>query len=102
MHPDEARDYLKNKGAQPTAYLFDADGAVGRLYGAKTTPHMFVIDPEGVLIYQGAIDNLPTPNPTDAAQAENYVSRALDEAMSGKSVKTQSAPPYGCSVKYAS
>jgi len=98
-------DALKSKmsGADwsATAYLVDADGTVGKKYGAKTTPHMFVINPKGELIYAGGLDNQPTPRPTDISSADNYVSMALDAAMSGKSVKTPVAPPYGCGVKYA-
>ncbi len=73
---------------------------VGRLYGAKTTPHMFVINPEGVLIYAGAIDNRPSADPADVAGATNYVHLALDEAMAGKPVSTPQSKSYGCSVKY--
>lgn len=71
------------------------------LYGAKTTPHMFIINPQGVLIYDGAIDNRPTPNPADIAVSTNYLSQALDEAMAGKPVSVPVSRPYGCSVKYA-
>ncbi len=82
------------------AYLTDPDGTVGRLYGAKTTPHMFVIDPEGLLIYAGAIDDKKSTDPKDIEGATNYVAASLDAAMSGKAVKTKSSAPYGCSVKY--
>ncbi len=84
-----------------TAYLRDPDGKVGRLYGAKTTPHMFVIDPEGVLVYAGAIDDKPSTNPDDIKGAVNYVAASLDATMGGKAVATKSTAPYGCSVKYA-
>ena len=83
-----------------TAYLIDPKGIVGRLYGAKTTPHMFVIDPKGVLIYAGAIDDKKSTNPDDIEGATNYVQASLDAAMSGNAVKTKSSTPYGCSVKY--
>ena len=83
-----------------TAYLVDPDGAVGRLYGAKTTPHMFVIDPQGVLMYAGAIDDKKSTNPDDIKGANNYVRESLDAAMSGSAVKTKSSTPYGCSIKY--
>lgn len=88
------------KKASPTAVLLDPTGQVGKLYGAQTTPHMFVIDPEGILVYQGAIDDIRSTNPDDAARARNYVSAALDEAMAGKPVSTPSTKSYGCSVKY--
>ena len=84
-----------------TKILLDHDGKVGKLYGAKTTPHMFVIDKEGKLVYQGAIDSKATPNTADLADAENYVKVALDNSMAGKPVSNTSTKPYGCSVKYA-
>ncbi len=84
-----------------TAYLRDPTGTVGRTYGAKTTPDMFVISPEGVLIYAGAIDDKPSTNPDDVKGASNYVVASLDAAMDGKAIATKSTTPYGCSVKYA-
>lgn len=86
--------------AVPTAVLLDPDGKVGRLYGAKTTPHMFVIDPEGKVIYRGAIDDKPSTKPEDVATAKNYVTMALDAALAGKPVEMAATQPYGCSVKY--
>ena len=94
--------FLQDEKADPTAYLRDPDGAVGHMYGAKTTPHMFVIGPDGKLIYQGGIDNRPTPDPADIPGATNYVKAALDESMSGKPVTVATSRPYGCSVKYSS
>lgn len=88
------------KKASPTAILLDPDGAIGKLYGAQTTPHMFVIDPKGILVYQGAIDDIRSTNPDDVAKARNYVSAALDEAMAGRPVSMPSTKSYGCSVKY--
>jgi len=88
----------QEKGAQPTAILIDESGEVGKEYGAKTTPHMYVIDPNGILIYQGAIDDSPRGNP---AEAVNYVSQALDQAIAGEEVAQGTTRPYGCSVKYA-
>jgi hypothetical protein len=84
-----------------TAYLRDADGTVGRSYGAKTTPNMFVISPQGVLIYAGAIDDRASTNPEDVKGANNYVQASLDAARGGKAITTKSTAPYGCSVKYA-
>jgi hypothetical protein len=86
--------------AHPTAAILDASGDIGRLYGAKTTPHMFVIDPTGKLIYAGAIDDRATPDPDDVRGARNYVSEALSEAMAGKPIATPYTRSYGCSVKY--
>jgi len=91
---------IKEKGASPTAYLIDADGAVGRAYGAKTTPHMFVVDPKGTLVYAGGIDDKPSTDQADIPTAKNFVAAALDEAMAGKAITTASSPSYGCSVKY--
>ena len=87
--------------AAPTAALLDPTGDLGHLYDAKTTPHMFIINPAGVLIYDGAIDDKPTPDEADIATSRNYVSLALTEAMAGKPVDTPTSRPYGCSVKYA-
>ena len=88
------------KKASPTAILLDPTGQVGKFYGAQTTPHMFIIDPKGILVYQGAIDDIRSTNPDDVAKARNYVSAALEEAMAGKPVSTPSTKSYGCSVKY--
>ena len=80
--------------------LLDPDGTVGKLYGAKTTPHIFIIDPNGVVIYHGAIDDKPSTDQADVAGAHNYVSHVLDQAMAGQPVTDQPTQPYGCSVKY--
>jgi peroxiredoxin len=98
--PDAAKNGLAKFGSDATAYLVDEDGRVGKLYNAKTTPQMFVVNPEGILIYSGAMDDKPTPDPKTVAGAKNYVKAALDEATSGKSVSITSTKPYGCSVKY--
>ena len=87
--------------AHPTAAVLDPSGTIGREYGAKTTPHMFIIDPKGKLIYDGAIDNKPTTDLSDVKGAKNYVTDALTEAMGGQPVQVASTRPYGCSVKYA-
>lgn len=98
--PAKANEDVTAMGASPTAVLLDPKGDVGRLYGAKTTPHMFVIDPAGNLIYKGAIDDKPTTDTDDIAGATNYVRQALDAALAGKAVATAQSKPYGCSVKY--
>ena len=98
--PQGFNDYMKAKGASPTAVLLDTDGKVGHLYDAKTTPHMFIIDPHGILIYQGAIDDTPGTDIADLKTAKNYVSAALDAAMNGKPVAVNTTKSYGCSVKY--
>lgn len=84
----------------PTAVLLDSDGKVGRAYGAQTTPHIFIVNPEGVLIYAGAIDDKPSPNPADIQGATNYVRAVLEPALAGQAVEPKSTKPYGCSVKY--
>ncbi|HKR31486.1 MAG TPA: thioredoxin family protein [Terriglobales bacterium] len=98
---DQENDYLQKMHAVPTAALLDPKGEIGHLYGAKTTPHMFVINPQGQIIYNGAIDDKATTDASDVNGANNYVSDALQEAMSGKAVAVATTRPYGCSVKYA-
>jgi hypothetical protein len=98
--PTQENEYLQKMNAAPTAVIMDPGGSLGHLYGAKTTPHMFIIDPSGTLIYNGAIDDHPTSDPSDIASSRNYVSTALQEAMSGKPVTDAATRPYGCSVKY--
>jgi len=97
----EENDYLAKMHADPTAALLDPEGKLGHLYGAKTTPEIYVIDPWGKLIYEGAIDDRPTPDPGDIRGADNYLSDALTEAMAGKPVAHSYTRSYGCSVKYA-
>ncbi|MBI4569057.1 MAG: thioredoxin family protein [Planctomycetes bacterium] len=89
----------KEKGSQ-TAYLLDTKGAVGRAYGAKATPHMYVITAEGVLVYMGAIDSIPSGKKEDIAKATNYVDAALTAVLAGKPVEKQVTEAYGCAVKY--
>jgi peroxiredoxin len=96
----QENEYLQNMHAAPTAVLLDSNGKIGRLYDAKTTPQMVVIDPAGKVIYDGAIDDKPTPDPGDVKGAKNYVSEALTAAMAGKPVATPYTRPYGCSVKF--
>jgi alkyl hydroperoxide reductase subunit AhpC len=96
----EENDYLAKMQAAPTAALLDPTGQVGHLYDAKTSPQMVVINPQGVVIYDGAIDDKPTTDLSDVPGATNYVSLALEQAMAGKPVQTPATRPYGCSVKY--
>lgn len=98
--PSQENDYIKNMNAAPTAALLDMGGSMGHLYGAKTTPHMFIIDPKGTLIYNGAIDDHPSSDENDIQRSKNYVSAALQEALAGKPVTESMTRPYGCSVKY--
>lgn len=99
--PAALEKWLGSEKWAAQAYLRDTDGKVGRLYGAKTTPNMFVIDPKGTLIYAGAIDDKPSTKKADVATAKNYVRACLDAAMAGKTVAVHATVPYGCSVKYA-
>ena len=98
--PAEIQTILEKSGAHPSAYLLDLDGKVGKMYGAQTTPHMYVINPQGVLIYQGAIDDIPSFDQEDIAKAKNYVSDAITQAKAGQAVSNPSTKSYGCSVKY--
>lgn len=98
--PAKLDEMTAAKNAKPTAVLLDADGTAGRAYGAKTTPHMFVIDSKGVLAYAGAIDDKPSTDQADVKTARNYVAAALDELRAGKPVTTSSTTAYGCGVKY--
>jgi peroxiredoxin len=105
----EAEDYkapaalaawMQQQKAASTAALMDSDGSVGRAYGARTTPHMYIVDPAGKLVYAGAIDSHASANPAHIKTATNYVQRALDESLAGRPLSLSSTVPYGCSVKY--
>ena len=108
---EEATDYLapaalaqwmKAQDAAATATLMDADGRIGRAYGARTTPHMYIVDPAGTLVYAGAIDDRPRASLDETAGATNHVKAALAESLAGKPVSTANTRAYGCSVKYSS
>jgi peroxiredoxin len=96
----EADRLTATRKAQPSAVLLDPRGQLGRLYDASTTPHMFVIDGEGRLVYMGAIDDRPTASASSVKGARNYVREALDALAAGRPVPVASTRPYGCSVKY--
>jgi len=96
----DAKQFIEDKNVSSTAVLLDPQGEVGKLYGAKTTPHMFIIDPQGKLVYQGAIDDVSSDDPGDIPDAKNYVGETLDLALAGGSVKGFATKSYGCSVKY--
>ena len=100
MTASQENAYVGKEHAAPTAVLLDPTGVIGHAYEAKTTPHMFVIDPAGRLIYAGAIDDHATTDPEDIKSSKNYVSDALSASMAGKPVATSYTRPYGCSVKY--
>jgi peroxiredoxin len=98
--PEEANAILSEAGAAPSAKILDASGAIGNAYGALTTPHMFVINAEGTLVYAGAIDDNSSPNPKTVEGATNYVLAALADVKAGNAVAIPQTQPYGCSVKY--
>jgi peroxiredoxin len=100
LTPDQAEKITGEWKTKSTALLLDQDGKVGQAYGAKNTPNMVVINPEGKIVYEGAIDSKATPNPGDIPSSTNYVKVALDESLAGKPVSTAQTKPYGCSVKY--
>src|SRR5438874_9820219 len=100
MTPEQAAKVAAAWKTHQTALLLDPEGKAGRAYGAKNTPNMVVVSPEGKIAYEGAIDSKATPNPSDIPSSTNYVKVALDESLAGKPVTTANTKPYGCSVKY--
>ena len=96
-----SRQIMSDWKAKPDSLLLDPGGTVGRAYGARTTPHMYVIDPEGKLVYMGGIDDKPSVSARDIPRAKNYVVAALDDLLAGRSVSDNDTRPYGCSIKYA-
>jgi len=102
INGDQANKIMTSWKTHQTALLLDPDSNVAKLYGAKNTPDMIVINPEGKIVYEGAIDSKASPNPSDIPDSTNYVKAALDESLAGKPVSTPTTKPYGCSVKYKS
>jgi peroxiredoxin len=100
LTPEQAQKKMGEWKTKQTALLLDPEGKAGRAYGAKNTPDMIVINPEGKIVYEGAIDSKATPNPADIPTSTNYVKVALEESMAGKPVSNATTKPYGCSVKY--
>ena len=98
--PAQADQLTVERDAAPSAVILDESGAIGRLYGAKTTPHMYIIDAQGTLAYMGGIDSIPSANPADIEKATQYVPTALAQVMRGEPVGKNVTRPYGCSVKY--
>jgi len=96
----ELLERVKDERSNATAYLVDSEGTVGHLYGARTTPHMFLIGPDGKLLYAGGIDDTPSADTDDIAKAVNYVAQGLDAAIAGNPIAVKTSKPYGCSVKY--
>lgn len=99
---NQANDLTKSRNAVPTAVILDPKGEIGRLYNARTTPHMYVVGQKGTMMYMGAIDDAPSSQTSDVQEANNYVRTALDEVLNGKPVSTSVTQPYGCTVKYSS
>jgi peroxiredoxin len=97
---EQAKAKMDEWKTKQTAFVLDPDGKAGQAYGAKNTPHMFVINPDGKIVYEGAIDSKASANPSDIPSATNYVKVALEESLAGKRVSTANTKPYGCSVKY--
>jgi len=100
LSPEQAKAVFTDYYMASTALLLDPAGTVGRRYGAKTTPHMFIVNPEGILLYAGAIDDIPSTDPADVPKATNFVQRALAETLTGQPVTVSHTNSYGCSVKY--
>jgi hypothetical protein len=100
--PAAMAQWMQSQRAAASATLMDSEGRVGRAYGARTTPHLYIIDPQGTLVYAGGIDSKPSSNPADIPGATNYVKAALAETLAGKAISQPTTRPYGCSVKYSS
>jgi peroxiredoxin len=98
----EADQLTESRDASPTHVLFDSEGAVGKMYAAKTTPHMYIIDPTGDLRYAGAIDSIKSANPADIEKADNFLDLGMSALLAGQEVTNKLTPPYGCSIKYKS
>ena len=100
MGAEQLARWMADKGASPTATLLDPDGRVGRAYGARVTPHMYIVNAQGALAYAGGIDSIPSARMADIEKATNYVRQGLDELLAGKPLSTPTSQPYGCSIKY--
>lgn len=102
LEPAKLAAWQKERKVQPTATLMDEEGSAGKAYGARTTPHMYIVDAQGRLVYAGGIDSIPSSSPADIPKAVNYVKQAVGEAAAGKPVSQATTRPYGCSIKYKS
>ena len=100
LAPAQLGRWMVQQKASPTATLMDEDGSVGKAYGARTTPHMYMVDPKGTLVYAGGIDDKPYARAEDQKTATNYVRQGVNEALAGKALSKSVTAPYGCSVKY--
>ncbi|HVE53840.1 MAG TPA: thioredoxin family protein [Ramlibacter sp.] len=102
MEPAKLVAWQSGRKARPTAMLMDEDGVAGKAYGARTTPHMYMVDPQGKLVYAGGIDSIPSSQADDIPKAVNYVRQAVAEATAGKPISAATTRAYGCSIKYKS
>ena len=102
MSPSQLVRWQGEKASAPSATLLDEDGSIGRAYGARTTPHLYIVNPQGQLVYAGGIDSIPSARADDIARATNYVKQGLGEAAAGKAISVAASQPYGCSIKYKS
>jgi peroxiredoxin len=100
LSPPQLARWMGDKGAAPTATLMDEDGKVGQAYAARVTPHMYIVNAQGVLVYAGGIDSIPSARVEDIAKSTNFVRQGLDELLAGKPLSTATSLPYGCSIKY--
>ncbi len=100
MSPPELGRWMRDKGASPTATLMDESGKTGAAYSARVTPHMYIVNAQGLLVYAGGIDSVPSARESDIAKATNYVRQGLNELLAGKPISTPTSLPYGCSIKY--
>ena len=98
--PPQLARWMRDKGASPSATLMDEDGQVGALYAARVTPHMYIVNAQGLLAYAGGIDSIPSARVADIDKATNFVRQGLGELLAGKPVSTPTSQPYGCSIKY--
>ena len=102
LEPARLSAWLAERKAVPTAVLMDEEGTVGKSYGARTTPHMYIVNPQGVLVYAGGIDSIPSARPADIEKATNYVKTGLAQVLAGQPITEAATRPYGCSIKYKS
>lgn len=102
LEPAQLASWMKERKGAPSAVLMDVQGTAGKAYGARTTPHMYIVDPKGLLVYAGGIDSIPSSDPRDIGKAVNYVKQGLGEALAGKPISQAATRPYGCSIKYKS
>jgi len=102
LEPAKLVGWMAQRKSQPTLTLMDEEGTAGKAYGARTTPHMYIVNPQGQLVYAGGIDSIPSSNPDDIKKAVNYVKQGLGEALAGKPISAATTRPYGCSIKYKS